>query len=74
MTTNALAVLKQAADKFSSNPANRQQREFNTDKTHAVGQFLRAHPDALRVIKRMQHEARAWNSLRAHLVQKGYGA
>jgi hypothetical protein len=32
-------------------------REFDTDRTHTVGQYLNAHPDAKRVVVRNRREA-----------------
>jgi hypothetical protein len=58
----------------SSNPANRAPREFNLERSHAVGQFLRVHPDANRTLKRLAVDAEDWNSLGAQLRSKGYGA
>lgn len=49
-------------------------RVFDTDRKHGVGQFLRAHPEALRVMKRLNEEQRGIDSLGAHLKAKGYGA
>jgi hypothetical protein len=34
----------------STNPANRNRREFNLGRDHTVGQFLNAHPEAKRVL------------------------
>jgi hypothetical protein len=47
-----------------------QEREFNLDRKHTVGQFLRVHPDALRVMKQGQRDQRGAFSIeqRARLV------
>jgi hypothetical protein len=49
-------------------------RTFDVERKHGVGQFLRAHPEALRVVKRLHSEQRDWDTLGAHIKDKGYGA
>lgn len=47
-----------------------QAREFDLNRKHTVGQFLRAHPDALKVMRRLGMEQKGAFSIeaRARLV------
>jgi hypothetical protein len=40
-------------------------RAFDTDRKHGVGQFLRAHPEAARVMARMRSDSRRFFSIAA---------
>ncbi|WP_155754001.1 hypothetical protein [Burkholderia vietnamiensis] len=40
-------------------------RAFDLDRKHGVGQFLRAHPDAARVMARMRGDSKGFYSIEA---------
>jgi hypothetical protein len=40
-------------------------REFSLDRKHGVGQFLRAHPEAARVMARMRSDSKEFYSIAA---------
>jgi hypothetical protein len=41
------------------------QRAFDLDRKHGVGQFLRAHPEAARVMARMRSDSKGFYSIEA---------
>jgi anti-sigma factor RsiW len=40
-------------------------RSFDVDRKHGVGQFLRAHPEAARVMARMRSDSKSFFSIAA---------
>ncbi|MFL9902173.1 hypothetical protein PQR71_29225 [Paraburkholderia fungorum] len=40
-------------------------RSFDTDRKHGVGQFLRSHPEAARVMARMRSDSKEFYSIAA---------
>jgi hypothetical protein len=52
--------------------ANLNVRVFNTDRTHAVGQFLAAHPEALKVVSSGECGHYPGPEFRAHHQERKY--
>lgn len=64
MTTNLHATLIAEAKKLQVTVTTPQTpRAFDVERKHGVGQFLRAHPEAARVMARMRSDSKGFFSI-----------